>query len=96
MDDQGVEPALPDHLRYLADQHPSRHGESGAGGEVWRDHDPQAGLGEGQLVGVEDEELVHHDGGRRFLAVGLTWQKVKSECEAFFFRRFKKFESLGI
>lgn len=59
-------------MRYLADEHPSCHGEPGAGGEVRRDHDPQAGLGEGQLVGVEDEELVHHDGRGWLLAVGLA------------------------
>lgn len=59
-------------IRYLADEHPSCHGEPGPGGEVRRDHDPQAGLGEGQLVGVEDEELVHHDGRGRLLAVGLA------------------------
>lgn len=72
-----VRPAARDLIRYLANQHPSCHGEPGAGGEVWRDHDPQAGLREGQLVGVEDEELVHHHRRGRLLAVGLAWQRVR-------------------
>lgn len=75
--------APPAHIGYLADQHPSRHGEPGAGGEVRRDHDPQAGLGEGQLVGVADEELVHHDGWGRLLAVDLAWRRVRLQSSVF-------------
>lgn len=42
-------------IRYLTDDHASCHGEPGAGREVGGDHDPQACLREGELVGVEDE-----------------------------------------
>lgn len=61
-------------MKYLTDEHASCHGEPGAGGEVRGDHDAQAGLGEGQLVGVEDEELVHHDDRGSLLTVGLAWE----------------------
>lgn len=62
----------PVSTQYLTDEHASCHGEPGAGGEVWSDHDAQAGLREGQLVGVEDEELVHHDDRRGVLTMGLA------------------------
>lgn len=42
---------------------------------MWGDHDAQAGLREGELVGVEDEKLVHHDDWRRLLTVGLACEK---------------------
>lgn len=71
--------------RYLADEHASRHGESGAGREVGRDHDPQAGLREGQLVRVEDEELVHHHDWRSLLAVDLACGKVL-RCDGVLFK----------
>lgn len=61
--------------KYLTDEHASCHGEPGAGGEVWSDHDSQASVGEGELVGVEDEELVHHDDWRRLLPGGLTCRR---------------------
>lgn len=63
-------------VKYLTDEHASRHGQPGAGGEVGGDHDAQAGLREGQFVGVEDEELVHHDDWRRLLTVSLACEKV--------------------
>lgn len=63
-------------IKYLTDEHASCHGEPGAGGEVWGDHDAQASLREGQLVGVEDEELVHHDDWRRLLTVSLACENV--------------------
>lgn len=47
-------------LRYLGDEHPGGHGETGSRGEVTCDHDSHTGLGEGQLVGVGTEQLVHH------------------------------------
>lgn len=68
--------APPISIQYLTDEHASRHGEPGAGGEVRSDHDAQAGLREGQLVGVEDEELVHHDDGRGVLTVDLACENV--------------------
>lgn len=61
-------------VTYLTDEHASCHGEPGAGREVRGDHDAQAGLREGQLVGVEDEELVHHDDRGSLLTVGLAWE----------------------
>ena len=64
------------YVKYLADEHTSRHGEPGARGEVWGDHNTQAGLREGQFVGVEDEKLVHHDDWRRLLTRGLACEKV--------------------
>lgn len=62
--------------KYLTDEHASRHGEPGAGGEVGGDHDAQAGLREGQFVGVEDEKLIHHDDWRRLLTMSLACEKV--------------------
>lgn len=63
-------------VNYLADEHASCHGEPGARGEVGGDHNTQAGLREGQFVGVEDEKLIHHDGRRRVLIMGLTCGKI--------------------
>lgn len=54
-------------IPYLTDDHASCHGQPGPGGEVRRDHDAHAGLWEGQLVGVEDEKLIHHHNRRRLL-----------------------------
>lgn len=62
------------YMKYLTDEHASCHREPGAGREVRCDHDAQAGLGEGQLVGVEDEELIHHDDLGSLLTVGLAWE----------------------
>lgn len=42
---------------------------------MWGDHDTQASLREGELVGVEDEQLIHHDDWRRLLNVGLACEK---------------------
>lgn len=63
-------------IRYLTDEHASCHGEPGAGGEMWGDHDAQASLREGQFVGVEDEKLIHHDDWRSLLTVTLAWEKI--------------------
>lgn len=62
--------------KYLTDDDAPCHGEPGAGGEVGGDHNTQASLREGQLVGVEDEKLIHHDDWRRFLTMSLACEKV--------------------
>lgn len=58
-------------LRYLGDEHPRGHGETGSRGEMTRDHDPHPSLGEGQLVGVGAQQLVHHQ--HRWFPVVVSW-----------------------
>lgn len=57
----------------LVDEHAGGHGEASSWGEVAGDHDPHAGLGEGQLVGVRGQQLVHHQDRR--LAVEVSCGK---------------------
>lgn len=69
-------------INYLTDDHAPCHGEPGAGREVWGDHDAQAGLREGQLVGVVDEKLVHHNDWRRLLTcedIGISAKRIQAE-----------------
>lgn len=63
-------------MKYLTDEHASRHGEPSAGGEVGGDHDAQASLREGKLVRVEDEEFIYHDDWSRLLTVCLACQRL--------------------
>ena len=58
---------------HLSDEHTGGHGETGARGEVAGDHDAHAGLGEGQLVGVGRQQLVHHQ--HRGLPVEVSWKE---------------------
>lgn len=61
-------------LMYLIDKHARSHGEAGSGGEMTGDHDPHAGLGERQLVGVRRQQLVHHQ--HRWLTVEVSWREI--------------------
>ncbi len=63
-------------VEYLTDEHSSCHGEPSAGGEVRGDHDTQASIGEGEFVGVKDEELIHHDDWRLLLTMSLAYGEV--------------------
>lgn len=58
-------------LRYLGDEHPRGHGETGSRGEMACDHDPHPSLREGQLVGVGAQQLVHHQ--HRWFSVVVPW-----------------------
>lgn len=49
---------------YLINEHARGHGEARPWGEVTGDHDPHASLGEGQLVGVRGQQLIHHQDRR--------------------------------
>lgn len=71
-------------LTYLTDEHASCHGEPCAGREVGGDHYTQTSFREGKLVGVEDEEFIHHDDWRSLLTVGLTCGRSISTCSTRF------------
>lgn len=58
-------------LRYLGNEHPRGHGETGSWGEMTCDHDPHSSLREGQLVGVGAQQLVHHQ--HRWFPVVVSW-----------------------
>lgn len=72
---------LPTLFPHLIDQHAGRHGQAGSGGEVTGDHDPHAGLREGQLVGVGREQLVHHQ--YRWLTVEVCWRWRRTTNQVF-------------
>lgn len=63
---------------YLINEHARGHGEARSWGEVTRDHDPHASLGEGQLVGVRRQQLIHHQ--YRRLIVEVSCRTCSHQC----------------